>query len=279
MGMKAMRYSTVFVFMLVFFLSGNVAASEGTQPERNDTAAAELAKKSQNPIADMMSFPIQYNVYSGGALGNSTMTVVNLQPVIPFRLNRDWNLITRAIVPLMSIPTSAGTISGAGDSSISFFFSPKSTGDTTWGIGPILQLPTSNAAALGTQTFGVGPTAVYVKTQRQWVYGGLVNYVASVGSSANDLRTSMLFIQPFINYNLPQRRGMALSFSPGISCDFSRNPGDQWTVPLGLAVSQVLKIGDQPVSLNLGAYYNVVRTAASPEWNFRFQFTFLFPKK
>lgn len=273
-----MRYLILLAVLLLFSPTGGVTASAVSSSGATDAAAAELAKKSQNPIANMMSIPIQYNVYSGGALGNSSMTVINLQPVIPTRLNKEWNLITRVIVPLMAIPTSAGTLSGAGDSSISFFFSPQSSGETTWGVGPIFQLPTSNAASLGTQTFGVGPTAVIVKMHKQWVYGGLVNYVASVGDSPTGLRTNMLFVQPFVNYNLPQRRGMALSFSPGITCDLSRSPGDQWTVPVGLAVSQILKIGHQPVSLNLGAYYNAVRTTASPEWNFRFQFTLLFPK-
>jgi hypothetical protein len=269
--------------IICVFLQGTVlAAADATvakEPAATSAASAdELAKKSQNPIADMMSLPFQYNVFYGGALGNSTMSVLNIQPVIPTSLNKDWNLITRAIVPLISMPTSKGNISGTGDSTLSFFFSPKNTGATTWGVGPVFQIPTASDGALGTQTFGIGPTAVVVKIDKQWVYGALANYVVSVGNSATGLRTNQLFIQPFINYNIPQRRGMALSFAPGVTCDFTRDPGNQWTVPLGLAVSQILKIDKQPVSLTLGAYYNAIRPANAPEWNFRFQFTLLFPK-
>jgi hypothetical protein len=260
------------VMIVCVFLHGTGQAAAST------SSTEDLAKKSQNPIADMMSVPFQYNLYTHGALGNSTMSVLNIQPVIPTSLNKDWNLIARAIVPLINMPTSKGNISGTGDSTLSFFFSPKNTGATTWGGGPVFQIPTASDAALGTQTFGIGPTAVIVKMDKQWVYGALANYIFSVGNSSTGLRTNMLFVQPFINYNLPQRRGMAISFSPGITCDFTRDPGDQWTVPLGLGVSQIFKIGKQPMSFMVGAYYNIVRPVNAPEWNYRFQLTFLFPK-
>lgn len=266
---------------LCVFMTNTVMAADDKEPGKPAQAAAtdtELAKKSQNPIADMMSIPLQYNAFTGGALGNSTMSVLNFQPVIPSKLNDEWNLITRAIVPFMSVPTSHGKISGIGDSSVTFFFSPRNTGATTWGVGPILQLPTASDDALGTQTFGLGPSAVIVKMEKQWVYGGLFNYVHSVGEEPNGVETSKLFIQPFANYNLPQRRGMAISFSPGITCDYTRSSGDRWTVPLGLQVSQVTKMGKQPISLTLGAYKNVIHTSSDPDWNYRFQLTFLFPK-
>jgi len=263
------------------FLPGEVMAAESKETERLEppkNTDSELAKKTQNPIADMMSVPLQYNLYTDGALGSSTMSVLNVQPVIPFQINEEWNLITRTIIPLISAPTSHGRVTGIGDSSLSFFFSPRKTGTTTWGVGPVLQLPTASDDALGTQTFGIGPTAVIIKTEKQWVYGGLVNYIHSIGETPNGVKTNLLLIQPIVNYNIPKKPGTAISFSPGITCNFERKSGDRWTMPLGLQVSQITKFGKQPVSLNLGVYKNVVRTLADPDWNFRFQLTYLFPK-
>lgn len=261
------------IFVTNFCSQSIVSAAAEKQPED----AESLAKKSQNPISDMMSLPFQYNWNTGGAAG--TTRVLNIQPVIPLQLNKEWNLITRAVIPLLSMPNSAGeTVSGAGDSTVSFFFSPRGSGSTTWGVGPIVQLPTASDTRFGTKTYGAGPTAVIVKTDKQWVYGGLASYVGSFDKSSSGQYTSLLYIQPFVNYNLPHRRGMALSFSPGITCDYTRASGDRWTVPIGIGISQMLKIGTQPVSISLGAYCNVVRPTDAPVWNYRFQFTFLFPK-
>jgi len=65
---------------------------------------------------------------------------VNFQPVIPVSLDKDWNLISRTIVPLISqrnvLPRS-GTQTGVGDITQSFFFSPKAPGPggIIWGVG------------------------------------------------------------------------------------------------------------------------------------------------
>jgi hypothetical protein len=238
----------------------------------------ELAKKSQNPISDLMSVPFQYNVYSGGALGTSTSTVLNIQPVIPHRLNKDWNLRTRIVFPLMSSPTPTGTISGNGDSTISFFFSPNKPGRGMVGFGTIVQLPTASNEVFGTQTWGIGPTAVVVRTHEQWVYGAMANYVTSVGNSPTGRRTEQLILQLFGNYNLPHAKGYSISYSPMITADFTRAPGDQWTLPVGLSVSKVFQIDKQPMSISIGGFNNVVRPANAPAWNFRFALTFLFPK-
>ena len=273
MRRKLRILASIAVLGASFYFQSLIGMAADKPPED----AEALAKKSQNPIADMMSVPLQYNWYTGGAGG--TVRVLNIQPVVPVQLNKEWNLITRTIIPLMSVPTSTGkTVSGAGDSNISFFFSPRTSGSTTWGVGPIVQLPTASDTRFGTKTYGAGPTAVIVKMDKQWVYGGLVNYIGSFDKSSSGQYTSLLYIQPFVNYNLPHRRGMALSFSPGITCDYTRASGDRWTVPIGMGVSQMLKIGAQPASISVGAYYNAIRPENAAVWNYRFQFTFLFPK-
>ena len=279
------KYRLLFglLFMVVFLLHGEARAAadeQANQPLAGEKPynMEELAKKSQNPVSDLMSVPFQYNVYSGGALGNSTSSVLNIQPVIPHRLNKDWNLRTRIVYPLMSSPTPHGTVSGAGDSTITFFLSPNKPGRGMVGFGPIVQMPTADNGVLGTQTWGIGPSAVVVRTHGQWVYGAMTNYVTSLGTSPTGRRTEQLILQLFSNYNLPHAKGYSVSFSPMITADFTRAPGDQWTVPLGLTVSKVFQIGKQPVSISVGGFNNVVRPSNAAEWNLRFVMTFLFPR-
>ena len=271
------------LFIGIFLLQGTVQAA-AAEPAAKPVLGAklvdpeeDLARKSQNPVSNLMSVPFQYNVYSGGALGNSTMSVLNIQPVIPHQLSKDWNLITRIIVPLMSSPTATGTVSGTGDSNMSFFFSPNKPGEITVGFGPIVQLPTAGNEALGTQTWGIGPTAVIVKMHKQWVYGAMANYITSFGNSPTGRRTDQLLVQPFFNYNFPHAKGLSVSYAPQITADFTRAPGDQWTLPVGLMVTQIFQIGKQPVSVSIGGFKNVIRPANAPEWNFRFVMTFMFP--
>ena len=272
------------LFMVIFLLHGVVQATAdetANKPvvgDKQDNSVEELAKKSQNPVSDLMSVPFQYNVYSGGALGNSTKSVLNIQPVIPHRLNKDWNLRTRIVLPLMSSPTPNGMVSGTGDSTICFFLSPHKKGEVMMGFGPIVQLPTASNEVLGTQTWGIGPAALVVKSHKQWVYGAMTNYVTSIGNSPTGHRTDQLLIQLFANYNLPHAKGFSLSYSPMITADFTRAPGDQWTLPVGLMATKVLHIGKQPVSIGIGGFKNVVRPSNAPDWNFRFAMTFLFPE-
>lgn len=243
-----------------------------------DLSLLDLAKKSENPISDIKFIRLQYNAFTGGKLGNSTMSLVNLQSASATHLNKDWSLINRTTVPLISAPSSEGRINGLGDSQVTFFFSPRNTGATTWGIGPMLQLPTATNASLGAKTFAIGPAAVIVKEDKQWLYGAQISYFHRVGDTPNGIDTNMLTIQPIVKYNVPNIKGMSICYIPVISCDFSRESGDRWLVPLGFQVSKVTKIGKKPVSIDLGAYKNVTRTSSAPKWNYRLQLTFFITK-
>ena len=283
MSRKYLLLFGMVLMVAVFFQGAAQAAADETASKpaagvKQNDSEEDLAKQSQNPVSNLMSVPFQYNVYSGGGLGNSTMSVLNFQPVIPKKLNKDWNLITRIILPLMSSPTPIGTVSGTGDANASFFFSPNKPGDVTMGFGPIVQVPTASSEMLGTQTWGVGPTAVIVKTYKQWVIGAMANYITTVGNSPTGRRTDQLLVQPFFNYNFPHAKGLAISYAPQITADFTRAPGDQWTLPVGLMVTQIFQIGKQPVSFAIGGFKNVIRTSNGPEWNFRFALTFMFPE-
>src|SRR5258705_2564494 len=123
---------------------------------------------------------------------------LNVQPVIPIKLNENWNVISRTIIPVIhqSNVTGPGTSqSGLGDLTQSFFFSPNKSVPFIWAVGPVLLIPTATNAQLGTQKFGLGPTALVLKQVKGWTYGILANHIWSVEgkSSQSDLRSTLLF--------------------------------------------------------------------------------------
>ena len=243
-------------------------------------AMAALARAVQNPVADLISLPFQNNTNLNYGPRNHTQNVLNIQPVIPVGLNADWNLVTRTILPLISQPgfsPGQGTSFGLGATQASFFLSPARPGEVIWGAGAVVQTPTTTDQALGSNIWGGGPTFVALSMQGPWVIGGLVNNIWSFGGSRAERYNGLTF-QPFINYNIPGSPGTYVSFSPIVTANWEARSGQQWTVPLGLAVGQVLPVGTQPINVQLGAYYNVVRPDIGPEWQIRFQLAFLFPK-
>jgi hypothetical protein len=243
----------------------------------------ELAKQVQNPVADLISIPFQSNFNFTVGPDDDLQYVLNIQPVVPFRLTEEWNLITRTIIPLIDQPalarTPAGTVGdvfGIGDIQLSLFLSPAKGGSIIWGAGPILQLPTSSDRSLGADKWAIGPTAVLLTIQGPWVLGGLVNHLWSLQSDGRpDVNRTL--VQPFVNYNLPG--GWYLTSSPIITADWEADDSDdRWLVPIGAGIGKVQRLGRLPVNLQLAAYNNVVRPDAFPEWNVRFQVQFLFPR-
>lgn len=235
----------------------------------------DLAKKLANPIADLISVPFQFNYDKSYGPEKAGRFVLNVQPVIPFTLNEDWNLITRTIVPVINQESPAQGVSsefGMGDILQSFFFSPKK-GDLVWGVGPVFLWPTATEDALGARQWGAGPTIVVLKQDKGWTYGMLANHVWSYAGDEDREHVSSTFLQPFIAYTWPT--ATTLTFNTESTYDWNAH---QWTVPLNLSVSQVVKFGGQPVSLQLGGRYYVESPDGGPEWGLRFAFTLLFPK-
>ncbi|PWS34397.1 neuromedin U [Falsiroseomonas bella] len=242
--------------------------------------ADALARQTQNPVANLISVPFQNNTNFNYGPRNHTQNILNIQPVIPFGLNEDWNIITRTILPVISQPGFApgeGTTFGLGALQVSAFLTPAQSGRLIWGVGVVGQAPTVTDEVLGSRAWGVGPTAVALTMAGQWTIGGLVNNVWSIGGEGSNKYNNFLF-QPVLSYNIPQSPGTYLSFSPIITANWEARSGDQWTVPVGLSAGQVFRIGSQPVNAQIGAYYNVVRPDIGPEWQLRAQLQFLFPR-
>jgi hypothetical protein len=246
------------------------ATSVVAVPAHAQPSAEDLAKAAQNPIGNMISVPFQNNTNFGVGPEGGTQNVLNIQPVIPFSVNKDWNIITRTILPLIWQPgfvPGEGTTFGLGDLQLSAFLSPSEpgAGGLIWGVGAIAQMPT-DTNDLGNKNWGLGPTAVVLKLEKgnPWVYGVLVNNVWSLTSNHSGGSYSNFLIQPFVNYNFPD--GTYVNSVPIITANWKAEGGQQWTVPLGLGVGKIFRLGKLPVNTQLGAYYNVVKPDEGANW-------------
>ena len=145
-----------------------------------EMSATELAKLAQNPVGNLISVPFQNNTNLNYGPERGTQNILNIQPVIPISINKDWNIITRTIVPVIWMPSlgeDIGSATGIGDTVFTAFLSPANPGKWIWGAGPVVQAPTNTSDELGNGNWGLGPSAVLLHLEKgsPWVYGALVN--------------------------------------------------------------------------------------------------------
>jgi hypothetical protein len=252
------------------------AGQGGTSEGAAGSEAAELAKKLQNPVADLISVPIQNNWDFGLGPEDALRFTANIQPVIPISLSERLNLITRTIAPIIyaEAPVAGGdNVTGLGDILQSFFLSPKEpVGGWIVGIGPAFLYPSATDSTLGSGRWGAGPTAVLLQQKHGWTYGALVNHVWSF-AGWGDENVSSTFLQPFVSFTTDKQTTLTLNTES--TYDWTQS---QWTVPLNLMLSQLVKIDKQPVQFQIGGRYYADKPEGGPDWGLRFTVTFLFPK-
>ena len=245
-----------------------------------EESATELAKKTQNPVADLISVPFQNNFNFGVGPNNVTQYILNVQPVIPFKLTEDWNLITRTILPIINQPSpapGAESAFGLGDLNPTLFLSPGKPGALIWGVGPTFTFPTATDSILGSGKWSAGPAAVALTIHGPWVIGALLNQQWSF-AGWGDQNVSAMLIQPFVNFNFPG--GWYLTSAPVITANWKASSENVWTVPLGGGFGKLWRVGKVglPVNTQLQAFYNVEHPDGGADWQLRFQVQVLFPK-
>ncbi len=258
-----MKNTVLLLLALTFLLASNKIYAQ--------TDNAELAKKLANPIANLISVPLQNNSDFGIGEWEGTRNTLNIQPVAPFSLNEKWNLITRAILPVISQYSITGPGEkefGLGDAVVSGFFSPvEPYKGITWGAGPVLLLPIGGDSYSFNQ-IGIGPTAVALKQQGPWTIGGLINQIWGFDG------LSQMFVQPFAVYNWPSGAGVGGNIE--WTQNWSAGTGTLWLNP---TVAAVTSIADQKVQFVLGPRFNLAAPAgAGANWGVRAVVIALFPK-
>ena len=254
-----------------------VTSAQTSTPERVEAAVdqANLAKQTQNPVSSLISVPLQGNWDFGLGDRDATGTLLNIQPVIPFPITKSTNIILRVIMPLTSQPGNDGVrVNGLGDVVATVFFSPAKAGRVIWGAGPVFLLPAATNNALGSEKFGMGPSAVALVQPGHWTIGGLFNHIWSV-SGANDRKdVNQTLLQPFVNYNLG--RGLAVGMTMEATANWEADQA--WTAPLLFNISKVAVLGKRPVNFQVGAGPTIASPDAGASWRFRLTATFMYPR-
>lgn len=259
---------------LAALLVAAAPAAAGEGPEGGD---AGLALQLSNPVAALISVPIQQNFDFGlGADGRGWTSRTNLQPVVPFRLNDDWSLISRTILPVVGqdgVTARGASQFGLGDTVQSLFLSPRRAGRLIWGAGPVFLLPTGTDRALGTGKWGIGPTAVVLRQSPNGVtVGMLANHIWSFAGSSSRTDVSATLLQPFAT--LTTRQATTFGFNLEAARDWKSG---QWIIPANLSVAQLVKLGPQLVQVGGGLRYYLESPSGGPDWGFRLSLTLLFP--
>jgi hypothetical protein len=257
-----------------------IAAGENQGQPAADSSVTDLAKKTQNPVSDLISLTFQNNTYFETGPKGKTQNILLFQPVIPISLNDCWNFIARPIIPLINQPPfmdGQNRNHGLGNIQFQGFFSPKKpVNGWILGFGPYLEFPTNSGpdGRFGSDNWSAGPAVVALQMKGPWVYGGLLTQLWSY--TGNDPEVNLTSFQPFLNYNMED--GWYLSAAPIITANWSAESSETWTVPIGGGIGKVFNIGKQPVNASLRAYHNIESPKAGSDWQLQFQISFLFPK-
>jgi len=267
---------------LLFAASLLLAAAQAKAQDAVDSeSTTDLAKKLQNPIGDLYSFPFQSNTNFNYGPNKGTQENLNIQPVIPIHVTPEWNIITRTILPLIWQPSlePMHTVPfGTGPTTFSAFLSPATPKNGwLWGAGPAIQIPTISDKTLGSNVWGGGPTGVLVYMKGPVVTGAIANNIWSFGgtSGSGGTKYNNFLIQPFFNYNFGA--GWYATTAPIITANWEATGNNAWTLPIGGGFGRVVKLGGKlPVNLGLSAYANVLRPKYGATWQLRAQATLIF---
>jgi hypothetical protein len=267
--------------LLALLLVSSVAHAQESADQDEAARNAELAKQSQNPVANMISIPFEFWHFEGEN-GKAFSGIV--KPVIPTPVG-GMNLINRFILPYASIsgtmeppgqspiPTAVDA-KGLADMTYQGFLSPRKPGSLIWGGGVALTIPTGSDD-LSTDRWSAGPSVLLLTMPGKWVVGLVAQNVWDFAGSG-DTDVNKLTLQPILSYSLGT--GWYLTSTPVITADWTAEPGEEWTVPLGMGVGRLQKIGKLPVDIKLVYYNYVVKPTLGPDWSAFLGVKFLLPK-
>lgn len=239
----------------------------------------ELAKQLSNPVSSLISVPFQNNTDFGiGPSDDGVQNWLNIQPVVPFSLSSDWNLISRTILPVIyqneDVIPGAGSQLGLGDTVQSLFLSPvEPSRGWIWGVGPVFLLDTATDDRLGSDQWGAGPTFVVLRQDGGFTWGMLANHIWGFAKDESGSDVDATFLQPFLSHTW--KNGVTVGVQTESTYDWE---GEQWTVPINAYVSKVMRLGPQRVQFTLGARHYAEAPRGGPDWGVRFATTLLFPK-
>ena len=276
--MVRVRKACASVIFIAIVLSWPTVSRAQQPPAQAPGEAEELAKKLANPISDLVSVPLQFNWEQNVGTSDATRFILNVQPVMPFALNTDWNLIARVIVPFVSQPAlvdGGAAAFGVSDILASFFFSPSKPG-LTWGVGPAISLPSTSVPSLGTEKWSAGPTVVVLKQSGKMTYGTLWNQIWSFSGNSDRPDVNQMFLQPFFAYQATRTVTVTLQSETTANWEVDEN---RWTVPINVLLARLSSFGTFPASYQLGFGAFVAHPDTGPSWKIRGAIVILLPRR
>jgi hypothetical protein len=250
----------------------------GADPPFRATSEEHLARQLVDPLDDLANVAIQGDF--DGDLGPDQAglrNTITLQPILPMDLGEDWLIIARTFAPIVYqrnvLGEGTGRAFGLGDFFQTFYVTPKNAAGLQWGFGPALLWPTATREVLGRGKWAAGPAGALVAQSGLWTAGVLVDHLWSYAGSDSRANVNRTAFQPFLAVTFP--KATTLFFEAEAEYDWHVT---QWTVPLIAGVSQVMKFGDQAVSLGIDGKYWVAGPSTAPDWGVRFVITFVFPR-
>ncbi len=272
---RKLSRSTV-LFLLVSALCHGASASA---QEAKTTSIEDLAKTAQNPIADTISVGLESVTAPNTGPYRQTANLFKVEPVIPFQLNADWNLVTRTTIPGIAqvrFSPEQGRIGGTGDINQIFALSPSHAGSLIWGVGPTFSYPSATDPVLGSGKWSAGPTMVALTMPGPWVLGVLANNIWSFAGPSDRAPVNQMMLQYFVNYNFSD--GSYISSSPIITANWIAKGNERWIVPVGAGIGKLFIVKGQPIDAQIGVYYNLLKPDLASHWQARFSISLLFPK-
>ena len=231
----------------------------------------DLSKKIQNPVADLISLPFQNNT----DFGDRNTNTLNIQPVIPVKINKDWNIITRTIIPVISAPTGFNErTDGIGNITFGTLLTPANSKKFIWAIGPTFMFPTIEDD-LGYEKFGIAPSFAGIYQDKGWTYGTVIQNFFGIAGPSDTTDLNLFYSQIFITKNL--RKGWYVNTAPIITADWEADSNQTWTIPLGAGAGKLFTLGKLPINAQIGAY-QYLEHPTDADWQLRGQVVLLFPK-
>jgi hypothetical protein len=261
--------------------SKNLSFGAVTESPATEPSASELNRQLTNPVSSIWSIANQFNNFelNNGHWNNNW----NFQPVLPLSLTKDWNLITRPVMPFYNIvphETSPGQFeraAGLGDLALLELLSPAHSGNWVLGAGPTFIFPTATSHFTGQGKWQAGPSVVMGYLTKQFFLGVFPQQWWSIGGEHGRPDTNQMNLQPIATIFFGQ--GWSIGYSGNILADWTAPSEDVWTVPVGLGLAKVVKFGRLPVKLQLAVQYMPVHPRISgQEWNVQVSITPVIPK-
>ncbi|TDW52187.1 hypothetical protein EV144_101873 [Flavobacterium sp. 270] len=274
--MKFSKHHFYLIATMAFFylIPYSVAAQE--EPEKSGSSAQELADKLANPVASLISVPLQNNLTYGIGPYNGSKYQINIQPVIPFKLSDNLNLITRYILPVVDQQDVTGENMhefGLSDATVTAFFAPKTKG-IILGFGPAFLVPTATEKFLGTEKFGIGPSVLVMHQGKGLSIGFLANQIWSVAGNENRADFNQFYTQIFLTHSY--KSGASL----GITSEITQNwEGKTTLITVSPNVGAITKLGGQTMQFAVMPLIPVVgHSNIRPDWGLRAVVSFIFPQ-